>query len=67
MNSAVKPPRLALISVSDKNRIALFARDLVARGFTVLSTGGTADEIRKANVPVMEVADHTGFPEMMEG
>ncbi len=57
----------ALISVSDKTGIAELAKALHGLGFAILSTGGTFREIAKAGVPVTEVADHTGFPEMMDG
>jgi len=57
----------ALLSVSDKTGIEDFARALVDRGWEVLSTGGTAAVLGEAGVPVVEVADVTGHPEMMEG
>jgi phosphoribosylaminoimidazolecarboxamide formyltransferase / IMP cyclohydrolase len=57
----------ALLSVSDKNGIVEFARGLVEQGVEILSTGGTAQLLRLNEVPVVEVAEHTGFPEMMEG
>ena len=57
----------ALLSVSDKTGIADFGRALVARGWTLLSTGGTARELRDAGLEVVDVADVTGHPEMMEG
>ncbi|HXK58052.1 MAG TPA: bifunctional phosphoribosylaminoimidazolecarboxamide formyltransferase/IMP cyclohydrolase, partial [Gammaproteobacteria bacterium] len=59
--------RRALISVSDKNGIVEFARALQQRGVEILSTGGTARLLGTSGVPVIEVADHTGFPEMMDG
>lgn len=60
--------RTALISVSDKTGIVSFARELVTRhGFKILSTGGTAKALAEAGIAVVEVSDHTGFPEMMEG
>jgi phosphoribosylaminoimidazolecarboxamide formyltransferase/IMP cyclohydrolase len=59
--------RRALISVSDKSGVADFARQLHDRGVEILSTGGTARLIAEAGVPVVEVSDHTGFPEMMDG
>ena len=60
--------RTALISVSDKTGIVPFARQLVEQfGFRILSTGGTAKALAAAGVPVVEVGDYTGFPEMMEG
>ncbi|MGQ0751075.1 MAG: bifunctional phosphoribosylaminoimidazolecarboxamide formyltransferase/IMP cyclohydrolase, partial [Betaproteobacteria bacterium] len=57
----------ALISVSDKTGIVEFARALASFRVTLLSTGGTAALLRKANIPVTEVADYTGFAEMLDG
>ena len=57
----------ALISVSDKTGIVDFARDLAALGVRILSTGGTAKLLAEQGVPVTEVADYTGFPEMLDG
>ena len=57
----------ALISVSDKTGVLDFARDLHALGVRLLSTGGTAKLLRDAGLPVTEVADYTGFPEMLDG
>ncbi|MES9906206.1 MAG: bifunctional phosphoribosylaminoimidazolecarboxamide formyltransferase/IMP cyclohydrolase [Sedimenticola sp.] len=57
----------ALISVSDKTGIVDFARELQQRGVEILSTGGTARLLSKSQVPVTEVSEHTGFPEMMDG
>jgi phosphoribosylaminoimidazolecarboxamide formyltransferase/IMP cyclohydrolase len=57
----------ALISVSDKTGIVEFARELAAMGTTLLSTGGTAKLLAGADVAVTEVAEHTGFPEMLDG
>ena len=57
----------ALISVSDKTGIVEFARALVALGCKLLSTGGTAKLLQDAGLPVTEVAEHTGFPEMLDG
>jgi len=57
----------ALISVSDKNGLVPFARGLSALGVEIISTGGTATLLRKENVPVKDVAEITGFPEMMDG
>jgi phosphoribosylaminoimidazolecarboxamide formyltransferase / IMP cyclohydrolase len=59
--------RRALISVSDKMGLVPFAQALVSRGVEILSTGGSARALRDAGVPVMEVADHTGFPEILDG
>ncbi|MCY2959121.1 MAG: bifunctional phosphoribosylaminoimidazolecarboxamide formyltransferase/IMP cyclohydrolase [Planctomycetota bacterium] len=57
----------ALISVSDKSGIENFARQLAQLGVEILSTGGTYATLKKGGVPVREVSDHTGFPEMMDG
>ena len=57
----------ALISVSDKTGVVDFARELVALGYHILSTGGTAKLLTKEGVPCQEVADYTGFPEMLDG
>ncbi len=58
----------ALLSVSDKTGLVPFARALVAtHGYRLLSTGGTAKLLESEGIPVTEVSDHTGFPEMMEG
>ena len=57
----------ALISVSDKTGIVEFARQLNAAGVEILSTGGTAKLLADNAIPVIEVSDHTGFPEMMAG
>ncbi len=59
--------RRALISVSDKTGLEPLARALVAHGATVVSTGGTAAALRAMGLAVTEVADVTGFPEMMDG
>jgi phosphoribosylaminoimidazolecarboxamide formyltransferase/IMP cyclohydrolase len=60
-------PQHALISVSDKTGVVDLARGLHALGFTLLSTGGTAKLLASEGLPVTEVADHTGFPEMLDG
>lgn len=57
----------ALISVSDKAGVADFARGLVELGYSILSTGGTAKLLQKEGIPCREVADYTGFPEMLDG
>jgi phosphoribosylaminoimidazolecarboxamide formyltransferase/IMP cyclohydrolase len=61
------PVRRALISVSDKSGIGEFAQSLHARGVELLSTGGTARQLVEAGIPVTEIADYTGFPEIMDG
>jgi phosphoribosylaminoimidazolecarboxamide formyltransferase/IMP cyclohydrolase len=65
--SDILPIKRALLSVSDKSGLVSFARALAARGVEILSTGGSAKALREANVPVTEVADHTGFPEILDG
>jgi phosphoribosylaminoimidazolecarboxamide formyltransferase/IMP cyclohydrolase len=57
----------ALISVSDKQGILEFAKSLQSFGVEILSTGGTAKLFRENNIPVVEVGDYTGFPEMLDG
>src|SRR5215472_5078118 len=64
-----RPPRVsrALISVSDKSDLVEFARALVGEGVELVSTGGTAKALADAGLPVLDVAELTGFPEMMDG
>jgi len=57
----------ALISVSDKTGIVSFAKDLQQFGVEILSTGGTAKLLQQEGIPVTEVGDYTGFPEMLDG
>ena len=61
------PVRRALLSVSDKTGIVEFARELRERGIELLSTGGTANLLVSHGITVKEVAEHTGFPEIMGG
>ena len=61
------PVRRALISVSDKTGLIPFAQALAHAGAEILSTGGTAKALRDAGIPVKDVSDHTGFPEIMDG
>jgi phosphoribosylaminoimidazolecarboxamide formyltransferase/IMP cyclohydrolase len=61
------PVRRALLSVSDKTGIVAFARFLAEQGAEILSTGGTAAAIRAAGIPVKDVSEHTGFPEILDG
>ena len=61
------PVRRALLSVSDKTGIVEFARELKERGIELLSTGGTAKLLTSHGIMVREVADYTGFPEIMAG
>ena len=62
-----EPIRRALISVSDKTGLVDFGRFLADRGVEILSTGGSAQALKEAGVPVVQVGDHTGFPEIMDG
>ncbi|MEG3616907.1 bifunctional phosphoribosylaminoimidazolecarboxamide formyltransferase/IMP cyclohydrolase [Magnetovibrio sp. PR-2] len=62
-----EPIRRALLSVSDKTGIVEFGQFLADQGAEVLSTGGTAKMLADAGVPVTEVSEHTGFPEIMDG
>ncbi|MBN2607418.1 MAG: bifunctional phosphoribosylaminoimidazolecarboxamide formyltransferase/IMP cyclohydrolase, partial [Thiotrichales bacterium] len=63
----MKPVRRALISVSDKTGILEFAQSLSSMGVAILSTGGTYKVLSEAGLPVTEVSEYTGFPEMMDG
>jgi len=63
----MRPVTRALISVSDKTGIVELARGLAARKVEILSTGGTAKLLTDNDIPVTEVSDYTGFPEMMDG
>jgi len=57
----------AIISVSNKKGVVEFAKELQSLGVEILSTGGTAKALRNAGVPVKDVSDYTGFPEMLDG
>jgi phosphoribosylaminoimidazolecarboxamide formyltransferase / IMP cyclohydrolase len=63
----IVPIQRALISVSDKTGLIPLGQSLAAKGIEILSTGGSAKALRDAGVPVKEVSDHTGFPEIMDG
>jgi phosphoribosylaminoimidazolecarboxamide formyltransferase/IMP cyclohydrolase len=63
----VNPARRALLSVFDKQGLVPFARELHALGIELVSTGGTARLLAEAGLPVIRVADLTGFPEMLDG
>ena len=67
MSIAATPIRRALISVADKAGIVEFGRFLADHGVEILSTGGSARTLADAGVPVREVSDYTGFPEIMDG
>ena len=59
--------RRALLSVSDKRNLIPFAKRLNSLGIEILSTGGTCRELQQAGIAAIEVADKTGFPEIMGG
>ena len=65
----MESPRIqrALVSVSDKLGLADFARGLVAAGVEIYSTGGTRKHLESEGIAVRDVADYTGWPEMMDG
>ncbi len=65
--SDLQPVTRALISVSDKSGLVELGSALAAMNVEILSTGGSAKMLEGAGIPVTEVADHTGFPEMMDG
>ena len=57
----------ALISLTDKTGIEGFAAELAKLNIEILSTGGTAKKLREADIPVIDVSEFTGFPEMLDG
>ncbi len=59
--------KCALISVSDKTGVVEFARGLSELGIEIISTGGTARELEKANIKVKQISDYTGYPELLGG
>jgi phosphoribosylaminoimidazolecarboxamide formyltransferase/IMP cyclohydrolase len=63
----LRPIRRALVSVSDKNGIVDFARELARFDVEIISTGGTAKTLRDAGLRVRDISEITGFPEMMDG
>src|SRR5215475_11305267 len=63
----MSPVKRALLSVHDKTGVVEFARGLQALGVEILSTGGTAKLLRDSGVPVVDVSEVTGFPEMLDG
>ena len=67
MPADVRPIARALLSVSDKTGLVAFAERLAAQGVELISTGGTRKALADAGLPVRDVADVTGFPEMMDG
>ncbi|MFM2263887.1 MAG: hypothetical protein RLY81_239, partial [Actinomycetota bacterium] len=62
-----KPIRRALVSVYDKNRLIEIGTALSASGVEILSTGSTSKNLADAGIPVVEVSQYTGFPEIMSG
>ncbi len=66
-DAGLRKIKRALISVSDKTGIIDFAQELKSFGVELISTGGTARALREAGIDVLDVADITGFPEMMDG
>jgi phosphoribosylaminoimidazolecarboxamide formyltransferase / IMP cyclohydrolase len=63
----MRPIRYALISVSDKNGISELAKQLHMLGIVILASGGTAQHLRELSIPVTEISDYTGFPEILDG
>jgi len=63
----MKKAERALISLTDKSGIEGFAKELEALGIEILSTGGTAKKMRENGIVVKDVAEFTGFPEMLDG
>ncbi|MCQ8239445.1 bifunctional phosphoribosylaminoimidazolecarboxamide formyltransferase/IMP cyclohydrolase [Rhizosaccharibacter radicis] len=63
----IVPIRRALLSVSDKTGLVELGQALVEHGAELLSTGGSAKALREAGLPVREVSDHSGFPEILDG
>jgi phosphoribosylaminoimidazolecarboxamide formyltransferase/IMP cyclohydrolase len=67
MPTRIRPVARALVSVSDKTGLVDFARALAAKNIEIVSTGGTSRALLDAGLPVIDVAEVTGFPEMMDG
>ena len=65
--TGLKPIRRALLTVTDKTGLVEFARALASHGVELVSTGGTARALREAGLPVRDISDLTGFPEMLDG
>jgi phosphoribosylaminoimidazolecarboxamide formyltransferase/IMP cyclohydrolase len=66
-STGLKPIRRALLSVTDKTGLVDFARALAGHGVELVSTGGTSRALRDAGLPVRDISDLTGFPEMLDG
>jgi phosphoribosylaminoimidazolecarboxamide formyltransferase/IMP cyclohydrolase len=67
LSGDLRPVRRALLSVTDKTGLVEFARALSGLGVDLVSTGGTAKALREAGLPVRDISDLTGFPEMLDG
>jgi phosphoribosylaminoimidazolecarboxamide formyltransferase / IMP cyclohydrolase len=67
LSGDLRPIRRALLSVTDKTGLIEFARTLAGCGVDLVSTGGTARALREAGLPVRDISDLTGFPEMLDG
>jgi phosphoribosylaminoimidazolecarboxamide formyltransferase/IMP cyclohydrolase len=67
MTQKIRKIERALISVSDKRGLVEFAQFLQSHNVEIISTGGTAKTLREAGVPVVDISDFTGFPEIMDG
>src|SRR5579884_3792807 len=67
MSTEIRRVTRALLSVSDKTGLIEFARALAGHGIALVSTGGTARALKEAGLAVTDVAELTGFPEMMDG
>jgi phosphoribosylaminoimidazolecarboxamide formyltransferase/IMP cyclohydrolase len=67
LSGDLRPVRRALLSVTDKTGLVEFARSLSGFGVDLVSTGGTAKALREAGLPVRDISDLTGFPEMLDG
>lgn len=67
MTTGNKMFKNALVSVSDKNGLADFLKPHVENGLRILSTGGTAKYLKENGIPIVDVSDQTGFPEVMDG
>src|SRR5919112_6916978 len=65
--SSARPIRRALLSVTDKTGIVEFAKNLASMKVELISTGGTVKLLRESGVPVKDISDLTGFPEMLDG
>ena len=57
----------AIISVTDKTGVVEFAKELSAAGVEIISTGGTAELLKRSGVSVIPISSYTGFPEMLDG